>query len=136
MRHRETDVQHQLDGFVVGVGLPAVARDEFVIHGGQRGDKARIRGGHRLRFLPARQDAGNQQTRGRVALLVEVVEQFRMTLQERDLVGIGVEGEGPLIDGAATSLIAKRGKVGQAADSMGQAGWAGVDEFLREAATS
>src|SRR4051812_27346209 len=86
----------------------------------------------RRSFLAACEDAIDKEACDCIALRIEQVEHLWMPLAKRDLMRIGIEREGPLINGAALAT-AKRRELRCLADSVRRAARIGGDQFFRKA---
>ncbi len=120
----ESEVEHETNRLIVGVGFPTVAWQKLEINAGQVGDDAGMLAHEGFCFRSTSQNAAHEQTGLRVALFVKKVKQTLMAFEKCDLVRIGIEGESPLQDSAAAALVAD----GRESDSRpmrcaGQAGF-------------
>ena len=132
MRHGKTKVEHEANRLVVQVGFPAVAGQKFEVGGGQARNHLGKHTGDNFGFFTASQNTADKQARSRIALFVQQIEEVLVALQKRDLVGIRVEGEGPLQDGAATSPMTDGRKFRQTTDAVGRAVWVFVNQAFGE----
>jgi hypothetical protein len=134
VRDRKPEIEHQADRFIVGIGLPAIAGQEFEIETGQVGNNLGMLPGDSLRVLPAGENAAHKQADLRIAVFVEEIENLIVALEKRYLMGIRIESESPLQYGAATALVPDGCKIGQAADAASGAGGIFRNEFADEIA--
>jgi hypothetical protein len=72
--------------------------------------------------LTTGENTAHEQTGLRIAVFVKQIKNTTVPLEKRYLVWIGIEGESPLQDCAAASLVSEGWKIGQAADTVGNAG--------------
>ena len=121
VRDRKAEIEHQADRFIVGIGLPAIAGQEFEIETGQVGDNVGILSGDSLRVLPTGENAAHEQADLRIAVLVKKIKNVTVPLEKRYLMGVRIESESPLQYGAATALVPDGWKIGQAADAASDA---------------
>lgn len=127
----EAEIEHEFDGGVVGVSFPTVLGEEFEIDGGEVGDDGGMGLGDSFGFGTAGEEAADEELRVGGALGVEEIKQMLVTFEKRDLVGVGVKGEGPLIDRAAAACVADGRELGGLADAVVEAGGVFVHQAHR-----
>jgi len=136
MRDRKAEIEHQSDSIIVGIGLPAVAGQEFEIETGQVGNNVGMLSGDSLRVLPAGENAAHKQADLRIAVFVKEIENVSVSLEKRYLMGIRIEGKSPLQYGAAAALVSDGWKIGRAADAASDAGGVFRNQFAGQIAVT
>ena len=111
VRNREPEVEHQPDRVVVGVRLPAVARQQLEVDGRQAGNDTAMASDDRFGLAASSEHARHEETRRIVASRVKQIEDLVVSLGERDLMRVRVERKAPLINRPAAPVVTDRWKI-------------------------